>query len=532
MDIKSLTPNLPGKHPLDPPAVKAAMAPGDEAPRTQTPLSAHSLKALQGMLQMLQLGKVFDVIVTRVEGAMVTLQVPGSPADAPVLQAEMKSPPPIGTRLTLQLTEDDAKPELKVIATPNSPQDAVSRNLRQGLQQQRSLPPLLANLAMLAKSSGATPADLPDEIIEAVQQVVQQLPQMGQLKAPRLLRQALQQSGPYLEAALARQPLPDPAKPSSVPPLSMDTGPVSAQKQPGSPADPADVKIRLQGLNHTLNQMLQAMRQQPVQDVRANLLRLAVVLRSAAEQQSLQQALAASADRPAASTGTQAARPPAIPLPAGLTTPQPPTATHSAATPPGKPTTEVPQGAAAPPPGPAGLRSQVPQAQAQVPPSLAGILNRDGALGELLGQVEGALARIQVHQLQTAATDQQHRPVWIMELPVRTEHGIDLFDLRIQRDNENHAEGDPKAPWTVSLAFDLEKLGAIRAQITLYGEDRISTSFWAEQQETSTYFNQHLDKLERRFKQVGLDVAKVSCRCGKPPSPPASAEPRLVDEKV
>jgi hypothetical protein len=62
--------------------------------------------------------------------------------------------------------------------------------------------------------------------------------------------------------------------------------------------------------------------------------------------------------------------------------------------------------------------------------------------------------------------------------------------------------------------------------------DRISTVFWAEKQETSTYFNQHLGKLESRFKQVGLEIARIDCRCGKPDSPPPSREPRLVDEKV
>ena len=181
---------------------------------------------------------------------------------------------------------------------------------------------------------------------------------------------------------------------------------------------------------------------------------------------------------------------------------------------------------------PQAIRSQTPQPQAAVQASLSRIFNQESALDELLGQVEGALARIQVQQLQTAATEQQNRPVWVMELPVRTEHGIDLFDIRIQRDTENHAEGDPNAPWTVSLAFDLEKLGAIRAQVSLYGEDKVSTVFWAEQKETSTYFNQHMDRLESRLKHVGLNVVKLDCRCGKPDSPPPSLEPRLVDEKV
>ncbi len=527
MDIKSLTSTPQGKTQLDSNVVRPSVASSDQAPHTNTPLSAQMLKAIEVMLQDLQLGKVFDVIVTRVAGSTVTLQIPGAPTDAPVLQTEMKSPPPLGTRLTLQLDDHATKPELKVIATPNSPQDAVSRNLRVGLQLQKAITPLLANLTLLSNTAGKAPVDLPEVVIDTARQVLAQLPHAVQIKDPQMLRQAMQQSGPYLESLLAKQTTPGKAGAAPQPALAITDTRAGQQTRAGNEANQ---QLRMDLANQTIQAMTQAMQRQPVNDVRANLLRLAAVIRAVSEQQALQKNTATTGDDPGVRLQPNKPLAPAIP-PALLDTKPSPIASETNPPLAAKPQTNTPYPSANTP-GQNMIRSQAPQPQASVQASLAGILDQKSALDELLGQVDGALARIHVQQLQTAATEQQHRPVWVMELPVRTEQGVDLFDMRIQRDTEDHAPGDPQAPWSVNLAFDLEKLGAIRARITLYGEDRISTVFWAEQHETSTYFNQHLDKLENRLKQVGLDVARLDCRCGKPDSPPPSNEPRLVDEKV
>ena len=526
MDIKSLTTNLQGKTQLEPNVVRPSVASSDQAPHTNTPLPAQILKAIEVMLQDLQLGKVFDVIVTRVEGSTVTLQIPGASTEAPVLQTEMKSPPPIGTRLTLQLDDQTPQPELKVIASPNSPQDAVSRNLRTGLQLQKAMTPLLANLSLLSNTTGKTAVDLPEVVIDTARRVLEQLPNAVQIKDPQVIKQAMQQSGPYLESLLAKQIMPVKTRAvtqQAIPLLDSRAG------QPAKAGSELTPQLRLELVSQTIQTITLAMQQQPVNDVRANLLRLAALIRAVSEQQVLQKETAAAGDEPIAIRPQP--RPLAPPVPAALADSKPPQP-DGAKSPLMTKAINEPAAQTAATSHQNMIRSQSPQPQATVQASLAGILDQKSALDELLGQVDGALARIHVQQLQTAATDQQQRPVWVMELPVRTEQGVDLFDMRIQRDTEDHAPGDPKAPWSVNLAFDLEKLGAIRAKITLYGEDRISTVFWAEQHETSTYFNQHLDKLESRLKQVGLDVARIDCRCGKPDSPPPSNEPRLVDEKV
>ena len=124
-----------------------------------------------------------------------------------------------------------------------------------------------------------------------------------------------------------------------------------------------------------------------------------------------------------------------------------------------------------------------------------------------------------------------------MELPVRHKNGVDVFDLRIQRDAEDqHADADRAShTWTVMLAFDLEGLGAVRAQISLV-QDQISTFWWAEQANTVDLFHQHIDQLSHRITAAGLKVSKLNCQCGIPNTTQA---PRnvpisdiILDEKI
>ncbi|MDH5178628.1 MAG: flagellar hook-length control protein FliK [Gammaproteobacteria bacterium] len=537
MDLKNLTGTRIDKGLTDSGVVKPSVASSDHPPAT--PVPTQPARNLQTLLNTLQLGKVFDVIVAKVEGNMMFLSIPGAPADTPLLQAELATPLPVGTRLTLQLTGESTKPQLKVIASPNSPQDPISRDLRSSLQQQQSLPPLLANLNIVARNP-ARVAALPQEVLEVGREVVRQLPDSRQISQPQGLKHALQQAGPFLENALLNNTVATGSRPELrqplLPPGLANPLPGNLSAPAGKPPLPFDnddgipvVKEPPPTVAQAMQTVVQAMQRQPVQDVRANLLRLALLLRMFNDQnQSAQKALTEQANQ---SLLKEAAQPPAKTTPglsplADTTTGATKSTTGSALSQPNAVRTANPEYSTA-------VRSQTPQPQAQAGnASLINLLQQDTAIEELLGQVEGVLARIHVQQLQTVAAEQQHRPTWVIELPVRTEQGIDLFDLRIQREHQNHANDDPKAPWTVTLAFDLDRMGPVRVQVTLYGEDRISANIWAEQRATSILFNHYLDSLKSRLKQVGLEVGQINCRCGKPDQPAAGHEPRLVDEKV
>jgi len=176
-------------------------------------------------------------------------------------------------------------------------------------------------------------------------------------------------------------------------------------------------------------------------------------------------------------------------------------------------------------------RTQSAQPQAGSDASLATLTNPKHMANELLQQVDGVLARIQSQQLQSLQTEQQGRHVWMMELPVKHEQGVDLFDLRIQRDRQNREHTEQEKSWSMNLAFDLEGLGPIRAKVSLVGE-AITANFWTELPDTRRLFHEHIEHLRSQLNQSGLEVNELSCQCGIPPEPAIYRESRLLDERV
>lgn len=178
-------------------------------------------------------------------------------------------------------------------------------------------------------------------------------------------------------------------------------------------------------------------------------------------------------------------------------------------------------------------RPQTPQSQPPQPPTLQGLISQDQGLGELLRQVEGGLGRMQLHQLHGLQAEQSGRPMWAMELPIRSQEGIDLFDLRIRQEESDEGNGDYQRPWQVSLAFDLEGLGPVRVNLTLLGQT-VSAQFQMQEEQTRSLFDNALDQLRSRLHGAGLDVGRLECASGIDEPPPAhpTTGSALLDEKV
>ena len=372
-------------------------------------------------------------------------------------------PPPLpfpdGQRLELELLSKTPLPTFRLrpfVPTAADPA-SVQQALRTALPRQQPLPPLLANLTILATEPQSAPP-MPKEVAQLSQQLYQQLPTPKQLQQVMALKNALQQTGPFLESDLAKAVA-----------------------------------------GHPLN---------TERNLRLTLLRLAASLRH----------------------HLPAERPQLPPSSPGVTLATPDLSPSGRSTQPAPPYAQTPAGSPQQAADNSTIR-QTPQPQSQSKASLLTVSTQENGLEELLRQVEGVLNRGQVHQLQNLHAENQGRPLWAMELPIRTEQGIDLFDLRIERDAE-HQRGDSESiPWSVTLAFDLDGLGPIRAAVSLRG-DQITTRFWAERETTSTLFNQYLDTLRSRLHHAGLNVGRLECRCGMPVETNTDLEPQLLDEKA
>ena len=177
-------------------------------------------------------------------------------------------------------------------------------------------------------------------------------------------------------------------------------------------------------------------------------------------------------------------------------------------------------------------------------PAVAASLTQTNALKtaeQLLQQTEGVLARLHIHQLHHLKSEQAGHPTWSMELPVRSEQGINLFDIRIHQESpfpnpwinedgqQKQSSAEPR--WSVRLAFDLEGLGPVQAVIALH-QKQVSVHFHAQKNQTSVLFNKHMDMLSSRLRQAGLDVATIDCRQGQAePAEEISGSP-ILDEQA
>jgi hypothetical protein len=159
-----------------------------------------------------------------------------------------------------------------------------------------------------------------------------------------------------------------------------------------------------------------------------------------------------------------------------------------------------------------------------------------GALSQRIGaelsrQVEGALARVQYHQLASLPQDESNRQVWQLELPVRNEQQLDAIKLRIEeRGNDRQASAESSS-WRVDLSFELEPLGPVQVRIGLQGV-RISSTFWAERTATTALISARLEELRQGLESVGLEVGELASRLGTAPPPETKITEQVLDERA
>lgn len=142
--------------------------------------------------------------------------------------------------------------------------------------------------------------------------------------------------------------------------------------------------------------------------------------------------------------------------------------------------------------------------------SLQNITHREEAMQTFLRQIESGLTHLQQTQLHNLNESQPGRPHWLMELPIKDGQDIDLFELRINEEENTQTEGETKKIWNVTLQFNLTGLGKIKARIKMQN-NLISAQFFSEKAEILTLFRENFDFLRGRLNYNGLNVGNIEC---------------------
>jgi len=182
-----------------------------------------TLTATPKELRNWQVGQVLKAVVS----ATPTVDTAVLRVGTQTLTARMSFPVQPGQVLELQVQTLGQQPQLQAVI-PSLPENPVQAALRAALPRQDGLAPLLANVALLAR----TPVPpLPDLVTQALRTLFKRAPEPRQLATADGLRQAVQRSGTFLEPSLARE------------------------AQGGAPAQPQhDLKAALLNLRHALRE--------------------------------------------------------------------------------------------------------------------------------------------------------------------------------------------------------------------------------------------------------------------------------------
>ncbi|MGM0412951.1 MAG: flagellar hook-length control protein FliK [Pseudomonadota bacterium] len=425
-----------------------------------------------------QTGQILRATVTSFTAdGRVNLRVDNTPMQSNQPAGGLRAQP--GQSLQMQVVQGGRQPVLQVLEGPARPDDVARAAAREALPRQQPLDQALQRVAgqlrSLADQSGQT------ETGRAARQVLNNLPGGERLASSEGVRQALTNSGQFLENKLGRQAA-------------------------GGGTDGTAL----------------------TRDLKGALLRLLTNLRSAGGQAG-SGSTATRGGPPAGGANPAAANPtPTNPAATGYTA-------RGQAVGGGNPAggTTNPGAGASPAATTAGAAATGSTTAAAAGSSLAGEAAARGA--DLARNLEAGLARIQLNQVGSTAGSESQRPTWQLELPFRGPDG-EVQSLAVRIENERQGDGESVAPlWTVNLRFELERLGAIRAGITLVGGEHVSVGLWAEEPETVALFEEHLEELRARMVEAGLTVGHVGVRQGEAPAPdPVGGDlgGPLVDEEA
>ncbi len=162
------------------------------------------------------------------------------------------------------------------------------------------------------------------------------------------------------------------------------------------------------------------------------------------------------------------------------------------------------------------LPGRITHAQVQMPVLDSNLFQLNNHLllqSRILEQLEGVLSRIVISQLHTRESGDQS--FFNFEIPFRHNDQQEVLQLKIREQLKEKEAGQGNKIWTVNLAFHLKTLGGIRIYITLDKQD-LAIQFWTEKKESLALFQNNFSLLSERLLAAGFTLSQLKAFQGIP----------------
>ncbi|KTD37566.1 Flagellar hook-length control protein FliK [Legionella moravica] len=146
-------------------------------------------------------------------------------------------------------------------------------------------------------------------------------------------------------------------------------------------------------------------------------------------------------------------------------------------------------------------------------------------LRDQIGQV---IARITTHQINHLSTNQQDGYLIMFDLPVKTDHNIDVIPMMIKQ----HKAGPmQQSRWSLSFALNLTHLGALQATVTLHTK-QIDIKINTQNASAIKTIDEYQMEMQEVLSKLGLQLRNWNVQAGLEENHIDVANLRLLDIRV
>lgn len=135
-------------------------------------------------------------------------------------------------------------------------------------------------------------------------------------------------------------------------------------------------------------------------------------------------------------------------------------------------------------------------------------------LRELLREVEGVHNKLQFNQLAMLKDPESPSAptVWLIDMPLKDKGQLEMLQLRIEQHHQQQYNDDEDT-WSVQLTLDTQNLGPLQASITMHADD-VKVILRAERPASAELLEANIDLLNHGLNRLGVNVSSISCHCG------------------
>lgn len=153
-------------------------------------------------------------------------------------------------------------------------------------------------------------------------------------------------------------------------------------------------------------------------------------------------------------------------------------------------------------------------------------------LKNLQNKTENTVAKIVLDQLMSLPKEDNPKQPWIIDIPFMNRQQAETVKIEIQRDKENKRQSGSN-DWSVNITITPPELGTIHCMVS-YRNDVINTFFKSQNIQTTELIKHNLDYLKNQLEESGLTTGHMDAHAGiqKAQAPHQLAGKKLFDDNA